>query len=57
MNEYFWNRRKFLGTGVMGLGYAATIEALKSKDKSLYSSSVIRSKFQPRAKALYCFFL
>ena len=43
MNEYFWNRRKFLGTGVMGLGYAATIEALKSKDKSLYSSSVIRA--------------
>ena len=41
----------------MGLGYAATIEALKSKDKSLYSSSVIRSKFQPRAKRILFLFM
>ena len=57
MSENFWNRRKFLNNGVMGLGFAATVGTLQSKQLPLFSSSVVQPKYRQRAKRVIFLFM
>ena len=57
MNENFWNRRKFLTNGVMGLGFAASVGTLQSKQLPLFSSSVVQPKYRQRAKRVLFLFM
>ena len=57
MSENFWNRRKFLNNGVMGLGFAATVDTLQSKQLPLFSSSVVQPKYRQRAKRVIFLFM
>ena len=57
MSENFWNRRKFLNNGVMGLGFAATVGSLQSKQLPLFSGSVVQPKYRQRAKRVIFLFM